>query len=81
MWFVPILTYAYFCSVTLGTIADGNPHEIEKLVSRGSAGSIAAMDQLNPRIYVLGNEPWLGVQVKVSWDKLISMEANPYIEP
>ena len=36
-----------------------------------SAGCIAALDQLNPRVYsVLGSEPWVGVRLKVKWLRL-----------
>ena len=44
-----------------------------KIVSRGSAGCIAAMDQINPRIETFGDEPWVGVQLNVKWPRLISM--------
>ena len=59
-----------------GISAGGNGQEMAKMVSRGSAGSIAAMDQLNPRSEVKGPEPWVGVRLNVEWTELISMKAN-----
>ena len=42
-----------------------------RLVSRGSAGCIAAMDRMNPRKYIVGAEPWLGVELNVKWTRLL----------
>ena len=44
-----------------------------RMISRGSAGSIAAMDKMNPRTYIVGAEPWLGVEVSVKWARLLGM--------
>lgn len=73
------LTYANVCRMKLGTPGNGDPTVVAKLVARGSLGCIAALDQLNPRINIVGNEPWLGVQVKVEWTRLISMETTPQL--
>ena len=67
----------YLHRVRLGIFADGNAQKMAKLVSRGSAGCIAALDQLNPRVSIkTESEPWLGAQLKVEWLRFISTETN-----
>ena len=69
----------YLHRVRLGIFANGDAQQMATLVSRGSAGCIAALDQMNPRIYVLGTQPWLGVQLTVHWRRLIGIyEIIPY---
>lgn len=66
--------YGYYMNgVRWGETGDGDPKKIAKMVSRASAGAIAAMDQLNPRIKVSGSEPWKGVHLKVQWKRLIPL--------
>lgn len=48
------------------------------MVSRASAGCLAAMDQLNPRVLVPGEQPWSGVHLKVRWSRLIGIACNPF---
>ena len=66
------------CSVRFQPSIYGNATEmakkVEKKISRGSAGCIAALDQLNPRKILPGTEPWLGVELKVRWKRLIGTE-------
>ena len=59
------------CRVKFETYANGNATQMARLVSRGSAGCIAAMDQMNPRSYIIGAEPWQGVQLKIQWFRLL----------
>ena len=66
-------TYAYDHRLRLGTFANGDAQQMAKLVSRGSAGCIAALDQMNPRVYVPGTRPWSGVQLTVHWGRLIGI--------
>ena len=58
------------CRVQFNLNVDGNAERMAKLVSRGSAGCIAAMDKMNHRTYIVGAEPWLGVQLNVNWTRL-----------
>lgn len=57
--------------VRWGEFANGNHRTIEKILSRASAGCIAAMDAINPRVTVPGQEPWSGVELKVRWPRVI----------
>ena len=66
----------YLCNdhrVRLGIFANGDAQQMAQLVSRGSAGCIAALDQMNPRSYVPGTQPWSGVQLTVHWGRLIGI--------
>ena len=74
-----IFTHTFVCSVSFGTDAKGKEHDMAKLVSRASAGCIAAMDALNPPTFVLGNQPWSGMKLVVRWDRLRSKETTPSI--
>ena len=73
------LTHVYICSLHFGNYTGGNAKKMAKLVSRGSAGCIAAMDEMNPRNLVRGDEPWVGVKLRVQWARFLSMETNPPI--
>lgn len=55
----------------LGTYAGGDPHIMAQLVSRGSGGCIAAMEQMNPRMYIDGEVQWEGVALIIRWDWII----------
>ncbi|KAF8428550.1 hypothetical protein EV426DRAFT_714038 [Tirmania nivea] len=56
-----------------GRRAGGNPTLIANMISRASIGTIAAMDQLNPRVYVSGMQPWIGEKLSVRWQRLIAL--------
>lgn len=66
------------CSVSFQPSVYGNAtkmaNEVAKRLSRGSIGCIAALDQLNPRKILPGTEPWLGVELKVRWKRLMGIE-------
>lgn len=53
-----------------GRRASGDATLIAQMISRASIGTIAAMDQLNPRVNVPGMQPWLGEKLTVRWDRL-----------
>ena len=53
---------------------NNNTKKMARIISRASAGCIAALDQLNPRKILPGAEPWLGVELKVKLKRLICME-------
>ena len=59
------------CRVKFQSFANGNATQMARIVSRGSAGCIAAMDKMNPRTYIVGAEPWQGVELKVKWYRLV----------
>ena len=54
-----------------GRRAGGNATLIASMISRASIGTIAAMDQLNPRVNVPGMQPWIGEKLSVKWQRLI----------
>lgn len=56
-----------------GRRAGGNETLIASMISRASIGTIAAMDQLNPRVYVSGMQPWIGEKLSVRWQRLIAL--------
>ncbi|KAF8475080.1 hypothetical protein BDZ91DRAFT_290772 [Kalaharituber pfeilii] len=67
-------SFAYYAGkVKWGKRMEGNPRAMEKVVSRFSVGCIAAMDQLNPRVIIPGQQPWKGVLLKVRWPRLIAV--------
>ncbi|KAF8437017.1 hypothetical protein BGX38DRAFT_1213089 [Terfezia claveryi] len=56
-----------------GRRAWGNEILIASMISRASIGTIAAMDQLNPRVNVPGMQPWIGEKLSVKWQRLIAL--------
>ena len=62
------------CRVGFQDLANGSTTKMAKTLSRGSAGCIAALDEMNPRKTISGEEPWLGVGLKVNWGRIIGME-------
>ena len=59
-----------------GEIVEGDPARMGQIISRAAAGSLAAMDQLNPRRNVPGLKPWGGVVLRVRWPRLIGMRVG-----
>ena len=57
--------------VRWGEFANGDPRVMENILSRSSVGCIAAMDAINPRVFLPGQEPWQGVELKIRWPRVM----------
>ncbi|KAI5808030.1 hypothetical protein DFH27DRAFT_293035 [Peziza echinospora] len=60
----------YFLGTPFGRRAASDPEFMAKLVSRFAIGTIATLDNDNPRVELVGNRPWAGVLFKVNWPQL-----------
>lgn len=64
------------CSIVWGQRFESNVTRVEWLASRFSAGSLAMMDSLNPKVESQGNVPMYGTILVVRWVPTVSFPSS-----